>query len=283
MTDTPQQRPFALPRLRHATGFSLPRVGALVLRYLYLLRASWPRLFDLIYWPTVQLLMWGFLQIYLAQQSGALAQAVGILLGSALLWDVLFRGQLGFTISFLEEMYSRNLGHLMVSPLRPTEFITALMVMSVIRVWIGLLPVTFLAWAYFGFNVYSMGLWLVAFFLNLILTSWAVGLFVCGLLLRYGLGAENIAWSLMFLFMPLACVYYPVSVLPDWLQPISLALAPTYVFEGMRSLLLHGVVRPDLMVSALALNALYFAIGAASFAWFHRDARRRGQLLSLGE
>jgi len=283
MMDVTQQPARRLPRLRHATGFSLARVGALVLRYLYLLRASWPRLFDLIYWPTVQLLMWGFLQIYLAQESGTLAQTVGVLLGSALLWDILFRGQLGFTISFLEEMYSRNLGHLMVSPLRPVELIAALMVMSVIRICIGLLPVTLLAWAYFGFNVYSMGLWLVAFFLNLILTSWAVGLFVCGLLLRYGLGAENIAWSLMFLFMPLACVYYPLAVLPGWLQPISMALAPTHVFEGMRSLLLHGVVRPEMMLSALGLNAIYFAIGALSFAWFHRDARRRGQLLSLGE
>ncbi|MGF7159020.1 ABC-2 type transport system permease protein [Rhodoligotrophos appendicifer] len=272
-----------LPPLRHSVTFSMSRVTALVLRYVYLLRASWPRLFDLIYWPTIQLLMWGFLQVYLSQQTGAVAQAAGIFLGAVFLWDILFRGQLGFTISFLEEMYSRNLGHLMVSPLRPAEFVAALMTMSIIRILIGLVPVSLLALAYFDFNLYAMGPWLIVFFFNLILTSWAVGLFVCGLLLRYGLGAENIAWSLMFLFMPLACVYYPLATLPDWLQSISLAMPPTYVFESMRSLLLHDVVRTDLMVTALALNALYFLIGAAGFAWFHRDARIRGQMLSLGE
>ncbi len=274
MTATPPERP---------ARFSAGRVGALVLRYTYLLRASWPRLFDLVYWPTVQLVMWGFLQVYLAGRSDALSLAAGTFLGAVLLWDVLFRGQIGFTISFLEEMWSRNLGHLIVSPLRPAELIAALMTMSVIRVLVGLFPVTLLAIAYFGFNVYEMGLWLVAFFLNLIVTSWAVGLVVCGILLRYGLGAENIAWSLMFLFLPLACVYYPVDVLPGWLQAIALCLAPTYVFEGMRSLLLDGVVRPGMMLRAVGLNIVYFTLGATVFALFYRDARRRGQLLSIGE
>lgn len=273
----------AAPLPARSIRFSPGRVWALTLRALYLLRASWPRLFDLIYWPTVQLVMWGFLQVYLASRSDTFSLAAGTFLGAVLLWDILFRGQLGFTISFLEEMWSRNLGHLMVSPLRPSELVAALMLMSVMRVAIGLFPVTLLAMGYFGFNVYELGLWLVAFFFNLILTSWAVGLLVCGILLRYGLGAENIAWSLMFLFLPLACVYYPVDVLPGWLQWVALSLAPTYVFEGMRSLLLEGTMRPDMMLRALGLNAIYLGLGAAAFAWFHRNARVRGQLLSIGE
>ncbi len=179
------------------------RVGAMVLRYLYLLRSSWTRLLELIYWPAVQLFVWGFLQLYIAQNSGFFARASGVFIAAVLMWDVLFRGQLGFSVSFLEEMWSRNLTNLMISPLRPIEFVCALMTMSLIRLAIGMLPVTFLAMAFFGFNVYSLGLALAAFFVNLILTSWAVGIVVAGVLLRNGMGAESLAWTLMFVLMPL--------------------------------------------------------------------------------
>jgi len=243
------------------------RVGAMVLRYLYLLRSSWTRLLELIYWPAVQLLVWGFLHF----------------IAAVLMWDVLFRGQLGFSVSFLEEMWSRNLSNLMISPLRPIEFVSALMIMSLIRLAIGMVPVTFLAIAFFGFNVYGFGLALAAFFVNLILTSWAVGIVVSGVLLRNGMGAESLAWTLMFVLMPLACVYYPVSVLPDWLQVVAWALPPTYVFEGMRALIMEQVVRVDLMVEAFMLNALYFAAGIVAFLQLLKSARRVGSLLQTGE
>ena len=173
-----------------------------------------------------------------------------------MLWDILFRGQLGFSISFLEEMYARNLGNLMMSPLRPAEFVAALMIQSVIRLSIGMVPVSLLAIAFFGFNLWGLGLALAVFFLNLLLTSWAIGILVAGILLRHGLGAENMAWSFMFLFLPLTCVYYPVEVLPSWLQLFAWMLPPTYVFEGMRALIIQHVFRADLMIESFALNAV---------------------------
>src|SRR5438105_6066404 len=266
-----------------ATVLAPHRVGAMVLRYVYLLRSSWPRLLDLIYWPAVQMLMWGFLQLYIAQNSGFFARASGVFIAAVLMWDVLFRGQLGFSVSFLEEMWSRNLTNLMISPLRPIEFVCALMIMSLIRLAIGMLPVTFLAMAFFGFNVYALGLALAAFFVNLILTSWAVGIVVAGVLLRNGMGAESLAWTLMFVLMPLTCVYYPVSVLPGWLQGIAWSLRPTYGFAGVRALLMEHVFRPDLMAEAFALNALYFGAGVAAFLQLLKSARRAGSLLQTGE
>lgn len=254
-----------------------------MLRYWYLLRSSWPRLLDLVYWPTVQMLTWGFLQYYIAHNAGFFARAGGTFIGAVLLWDILFRGQLGFSMSFLEEMWSRNIGNLMMSPLRPSEFILALMVMSIVRLSIGAVPVTLLAIAFFGFNLYALGLALVAFFFNLMLTSWAIGILVSGLILRNGMGAENFAWSLMFLFMPLTCVYYPVSTLPYWLQSVAWMLPPTYVFEGMRALLIQKVFRPDLMLTALGLNAVLFAACVITFLALLRSARRNGSLMQTGE
>ena len=259
------------------------RVGAMVLRHWYLLRHSWPRVLELVYWPSVQMLMWGFLQTHLSQSTGNIALVAGTFIGAVLLWDVLFRGQLGFSISFLEEMWARNLGHLMMTPLRPAEFATALMAMSVIRVSIGFVPVTFLAILFFGFNLWELGLALVAFFLNLLLTSWSIGLVVCGLVLRHGLGAENFAWSIAFVLLPICCVFYPLEALPWGLRLVAQALAPTYVFEGMRALLVEQVFHADLMLRALALNALYFALASLAFARFFNASRRAGTLLQIGE
>ena len=266
-----------------ATSFSLRRIGAMVRRYWYLLRSSWPRILDLIYWPTVQMLMWGFLQMYVAENAGFFARAGGVFIGSVLLWDILFRGQLGFSISFLEEMYARNLGNIMISPLRPVEFVASLMIMSLVRLSIGMVPVTLLAIGFFGFNLWSLGFALAAFFVNLILTSWSIGIFVSGLLLRNGMGAESLAWTIMFLFLPLTCVYYPVAVLPHWLQYVAWALPPTYVFEGMRALLIDHVFRADLMLQALAFNAALFAAASIAFLLLLRSARNQGSLLQMGE
>jgi ABC-2 type transport system permease protein len=263
--------------------FSPRRVSAMVLRYWYLLRSSFARLAELIYWPTVQMLMWGFLQTYLAGQTSLYARAGGVLIGAVMLWDILFRGQLGFSISFLEEMWSRNLGNLMISPLRPAEFVAALMVMSIIRLAIGMVPVTLLAIWFFGFNLWALGFALAAFFANLMLTGWAVGIFVSGLVLRNGLGAETFAWSIMFLFLPLACVYYPVAVLPDWLQLVAWSLPPTYVFEGMRALLMEHTFRVDLMIQSLVLNAVFFALAVVAFLALLASARRNGTLMQTGE
>jgi ABC-2 type transport system permease protein len=259
------------------------RVGAMVLRYLYLLRSSWTRLLELIYWPAVQLLVWGFLQLYIAQNSGFFARASGVFIGAVLMWDILFRGQLGFSVSFLEEMWSRNLTNLMISPLRPIEFVCALMIMSLIRLAIGMVPVSLLAIAFFGFNLYGLGLALAAFFVNLILTSWAIGILVSGLVVRNGLGAESLAWTFMFLLLPLTCVYYPVSTLPEWLQIVAWMLPPTYVFEGMRELLINHVFRANLMLDALFLNAVLFAAAAVGFMALLDSARRQGSLLQTGE
>ena len=172
-------------------GISPYRIHAMVLRYWYLLMSSWPRLLELIYWPALQIITWGFLQSYISQTSGFFARAGGSLIGAVILWDILFRGQLGFSISFLEEMWARNLGNLMMSPLKPIEFLISLMIMSLIRLAIGVIPMTLLALFFFDFNFFAIGLPLIAFFCNLIFTSWSVGIFVSGLVLRNGLGRRE--------------------------------------------------------------------------------------------
>lgn len=264
-------------------AFSPLRVSAMVMRYWYLLRGSWPRILELAYWPTMQVVLWGFLTLYLAQNSSLFVQAFGVLLSAVLLWDVLFRGQLGVSMSFLEEMWSRNLGHLFVSPLRPYELLASLMTISLIKTVIGIVPASLLAYALFDFSVYSLGLPLVGFFINLIVMGWALGLVMAGLVLRYGLGAESLAWVAVFALAPLSAIYYPVAVLPPWVQPLTFILPASHVFEGMRAILIDGVYRPELMWTASALNVVYLIGGSLGFLAFFRRARTLGLILNLGE
>jgi ABC-2 type transport system permease protein len=171
----------------------------------------------------------------------------------------------------------------MMSPLRPTELVAALMIVSLIKLTVAMVPVALLAYFFFSFNVLSLGLAFAAFFANLILMSWSLGLVSTGVVLRWGLGAESFAWLVAFILLPLACVYYPVTTLPGWLQPVALAVPPTYVFEGLRAIMLQGTFEVGLMAKALALNLVYFASGAAAFAFFLRRAREHGSLVQMGE
>ncbi len=264
-------------------GASLRRIAALLLRHLYLLRGSWPRVLELMYWPTVQMVLWGFITLFMVNHSSWLAQASGALLTGVLLWDVLFRGQLGVSLVFMEEMWSRNLGHLFVSPLRPTELAGALVTMSLVRTLIGVGGAALVAIPLFHFSVFDLGLPLLAFFTNLIVMGWAIGLAVSGIVLRYGLGAESMAWIAIFAVQPVSGVYYPIATLPEWLQWVAWVLPSSHVFEGMRAVLINHQFRTDLLINAVLLNLVYLAAGLAVFLAYFRIARIRGQLLQVGE
>ena len=235
------------------------------------------------YWPTVQMVIWGFVTQFFMGHSSWVANASGILIGAVLLWDLLFRSQIGFSMCFLEEMWSRNLGHLFVSPLRPAEFVIAMMVMSLLRGLIGLLPSWVLAYVFFEFSIFSYGPGIVAFFSCLFVMGWGLGMAVIALVLRFGLGAESLAWVAIFAFAPISAVYYPVSTLPEWLQVVAWCTPSAYVFEGMRSVFIDGVFRTDLLIGAIGMNFLYLAIGAGFFAWSFARARVHGRLLQIGE
>ena len=262
------------------TTGSTRRVWGLMYRHLALYRHSWPRLLELMYWPVLQMCIWGFTSAYLGTSS--VAAVGGALLGGVLLWEVALRSQMGVAISFLEELWSRNLGHVFVSPIRPWEMLAALVGISVLRMLTGVLPAIGIAFLLYAFNLFSMGPIVVLFFANLMVMGWWVALGVVSLILRHGAGAEALAWSVLFGLTPFSAVFYPVSVLPAAVQPIALALPSAHVFEGMRAAL-DGVVRWDHLAWAIGLNAAWMAAGLWLFAAQFRQARTRGALLNIGE
>ena len=260
------------------------RIWGLMYRHLALYRRSWPRVLELVYWPVLQMVVWGFVTAYLAGvQNNVASVAAGVLLGGVLLWEVALRSQMGFAISFLEEIWSRNLGHVFVSPLRPLELVAALVSISALRMLVGVLPARGLAWLLYGFGLWRMGPVTVLFFAGLMMMGWAVALGVTALILRHGAGAEPLAWSVLFGLTPFAAVFYPVSVLPEWLQPLAWMVPAAHVFEGMRASLLEDRIAWGHLAAAFGLNILWLAGAGALFMRQFQAARVRGALLSIGE
>ncbi len=263
---------------------SARRIWGLTYRHLALYRRSWPRLLELAYWPTLQMLIWGFTASYIAARANApVAVAAGTLLGGVLLWEVALRSQMGVALSFLEEVWSRNLAHVFVSPLRPWEMVAAMVAVSLLRVVVGVLPAVLLAWLLYAFDLFAMGPVVILFFINLTFMGWWVSLGVLSLILRHGAGAEALAWSVLFGLTPFSAVFYPVAVLPAAIRPIALALPSSHVFEGMRAAVAGGPVRWDHLAWAFGLNIAWMVAAIWVFAGQFRHARQGGALLNIGE
>ncbi|WP_298284536.1 ABC transporter permease [Acidocella sp.] len=264
---------------------ALRRMGALVYRHACMYRRSWPRLAEIAYWPTLNMLIWGFTSSYLMRlhASPGVALAAGAMIGGVLLWEITLRAQLGVTIGFLEEIWSRNLGHLFVSPLRPAELIGALIVVSGIRAALGLFPATIIAYLLYKYDLFAPGPVMLLFFLNLLVMGWWMALCIVALLFRYGAGAEALAWTIAFGITPLACVYYPLSALPGWLQPLAQALPAAHIFAGLRAALRTGMADWGQLGAACLLNIVWFIAALAVFGAEFRRARVRGALLAIGE
>ena len=261
------------------------RIAAMVNRYGYLMLASWPRILDLAYWPCIQMILWGLINRYLVlQQSGPVMQGAGVLISAALLWDILYRAQLGVSLVFFEELYSRNLGNLFISPLRPSELAVSLLLVSLLRTLFGVGVAAGLAIVLYEFSIFQLGLPLLAFFTNLLVMGWAIGLMIVAMVMRFGLGMEGFAWAIIFAFAPLSGIYYPLSVLPDGVRQIAWFLPSSHVFEGMRALMAPGgVFLTDQFFEAAILNGAYMSAGIALFAWSVHKARQKGLLLQSGE
>ena len=262
----------------------LRRIGAVLRRHLYLALGSWPRLLDLVYWPTVQMVLWGFITKFMADQSSYVAQAAGVFLSAVLLWDTLFRGQLGTSYCFLEEMYARHLGHLFVSPLRPVELVLAVFTISLVRVLVGVGGAALLAIPIHQFWIgTALGWALIPFFTVMLMFGWAIGLIISGLVLRLGLGAESLAWAAIFFLQPISGVYYPVATLPEPVQWVAWLLPSAAVFEGMRAVLVEQHFDLRLLLIGLATLACWFVAAGLAFLALFRSARNRGLLLQVGE
>ncbi len=259
------------------------QIYALSLRHIYLISGSLPRIIDLIYWPTVQIFLWGFISKFFTLNSDYYSNTVGVILTAAILYDFLFRASISYNMMFLEEIWSRNFTNLFIAPIKIGEIITSLTLTAILRTLIGLVPAAILAIPLFGVSIFELGIPLFFLLLSLYIFGVTLGLLVTSGLLRYGPSFENIAWASLFFLAPLGCIYYPVEILPDSLQLIARALPLVHIFEEMRNILLNNSVNLFEITKSISISIVYFIIGIVVFYMSYFGARIRGTLINMGE
>ena len=262
---------------------SFNRIYGLFLRHFFLIKSSLPRILDLIYWPTIQIILWGFISLFFSTYSSYYNNTLGVILTCAILYDFLFRSSISFNMLFLEEIWSRNFTNLFIAPMRISEIIISLVVTALIRTLIGLVPAILITSPLFGISILNLGIPLFFLFLSLYIFGITLGLFVSSGLLRYGPAFENIAWSSLFLLAPLGCIYYPIEILPNFFQIIAKGLPLVYIFDETRNILLNGFVNYENLKLAYILNLIYLTFGIILFYFSFLKARIKGTLINMGE
>ena len=259
------------------------KIYALSLRHVYLIKGSFPRVLDLIYWPTIQIFLWGFISKFFTLSSSYYENTVGIILSAAILYDFLFRSSISYNMMFLEEIWSRNFTNLFIAPIRLSEIIAALTLTAILRTLIGLVPAALLAIPFFGVSIFHIGTPLIFLLITLYIFGVTLGLLVTSGLIRFGPSFENIAWASLFFLAPLGCIYYPVEILPMSLQVIAKLLPLVHIFEEMRNILLTGSVNLVELVKSISISLIYFIVGIIIFYTSYSGAKDKGTLINMGE
>ncbi|TAM79093.1 MAG: ABC transporter permease [Acidobacteria bacterium] len=254
----------------------LRRIAAILLRLFYLLRGSSARIVPLFAWQAVDIVLWGFISRYLDSVSASRLDFVPVLLGAMVFWDFLVRALHGVVIAFMEDVWSRNFLNVFAAPVSISEYLTGLILFSVATSILVLVIMVALATAAFGLSFFAYGVMLVPFLLLLFLFGIALGIFGAAVVLRWGPAAEWLIWPIPALLSPLACVFYPLSALPTWLQWLARLVPPSYVFEGMRQVVAGGGVSLQSLLVCAALTVITLLASCLAFLRIFRHAVRTG-------
>lgn len=256
----------------------------MIMRYLFLHKRSLPRTFEIVFWPVMELFVWGFVSVYIQSVShNSLSKIAQSLINAMIFWDILYRSQQGVSISFVEDIWTQNIVNLLISPLKIWEWIASAAIYGMMKTFLITFILATISFFLYHFNLISnLQLAIIPLVFNLLLFGWALGIFTSSLVIRWGHAAEALIWGVPFLIQPISAIFYPLSILPHWLQIVSKCLPSSYVFEGMRAVIQTGYLPQGYFVTSLGLNVIYILFSAAFFRWMYEQARAAGRLGRLG-
>lgn len=255
---------------------------AIVIRHLYIWPRSLERLMWSFGWPFFDVIIWGLTMDYIQRSSMSSFSLITIILGALILWTIVWRTQNEMAINFLDEAWNKNLINIFSTPLRPTEFLAAMIILNFLKLFFTVIALTTAAWIFYKFNIISsLGLYIPFLLINLLMIGWSVGLFVIGLILRFGYTVQELAWAIVVFIQPFSCVFYPMTALPSWAQKIALFLPSSYVFEEMRRILFTNTVDWNNLLMSFCLNIFYLVLSLLFFRIMFEKAREHGRLVKL--
>ncbi len=234
------------------------RIKGTILHYLYILKSSPDRITDVFYWPTIDVIVWGLTSLYFTRNSN-IPTLIPIIMSGLVLWTIVYQGQREISFGLLEVLWNRNMVNIFTTPLTFPEWITSIVITAVTKSTVSFFVAALLALVLYKMNIFSQGFYLLPFLALLTLFAYSVGFFVSGLILRYTTKIQTLAWSTMALISPFSAIYYSVSTLPVWAQKVALLIPPSYIFEGMRQVILKQQVNMNMLIAAFVIDIIYLA------------------------
>jgi ABC-2 type transport system permease protein len=254
----------------------LQRILGVFLRYLYVMRKGLHHLSDLFYWPLVDILLWGLTSMWMQSQDFQVQNLPLILMTALIFWQISWRGSVDISVTLLQELWQRNLVNFFSTPLKFSEWIIGILLLSLCKLAISVTFSALAVYVLYSLNVFTVGWAFLPFAASLLIFGWTIGFLASSAIIYWGHGVEMFAWMIGALFAPFSAVFYPVETLPGWARAISWCLPTTYIFEGMRSILYKGVFSTYYFWISIALNAIFLTGAISLFRFMFEKSRHKG-------
>ncbi|HSX26304.1 MAG TPA: ABC transporter permease [Chlamydiales bacterium] len=254
---------------------NLDRIYGVFLRYFYTMKKGLHQLCDLLYWPFVDILLWGLTSVWIQNQSD-IHNLPLILMTGLIFWQIAWRGSIDISANLLQEYWHRNLLNLFSTPLKLSEWVAGLILLSFCKLFVTIGFGTLLVYIFYSLNIFGVGWDFIPFAISLVIFGWSLSFVASSAIILWGHKVEMLAWMIAFAFAPFSAVFYPVEILPEWAQLISWCLPTTYIFEGMRQILITGHFPHHFYWISLALDALYLTGAIALFLFAFERSRNKG-------
>ena len=255
------------------------RIVAIIIKSWYSSKRDIFRIFDIFWWPAFELFIWGLFSVFISKTSSGGINIISIILGAVILWTFFDRASRDMSIAMIDELWNRNFVNLFSTPLTVTEYLAGVTIVSTIRLIVSIIFMFFLASILYGFQITSIGLYIIPSAIGLTIFGWTLSLVVQALIIRFGHTVEVFIWAVATLFQPLSCVFYPLSTLPGWARTIAMMLPSTYLFENMRTHMSGGAVNWGEICIAFGLNALYLFLAMIFFYRSFEKAKQTGTII----
>lgn len=252
------------------------RIAAVIIRHLYAYKRNFDRLTDSFYWPMMDILIWGLTSKWIQESQTGVSHVVMMLLTALVFWQIVWRGNYEISVNLLEEFWNSNLVNMFSTPLKLSEWIVSVILLSIIKMCITIAVCVLAVYVLYATNIFTLGWYLLPFIVSLLMSGWIMGFLGSSVIIYWGQKVQTIAWTMGFLFAPFSAVYYPLSQLPAWVQRISMWLPTTYIFEGMRAVVLTGTLDLTMLLKSFALNLIYLIGALFLFSYMFEKSRSKG-------
>ncbi len=251
------------------------RILGVFFRYFYIARKGLHQLSDIFYWPFVDILLWGLTSIWIQTQS-EISSLPLILMTGLIFWQIVWRGSVDISVNLLQEFWQRNLVNLFSTPLKLSEWIAGMLLLSLSKLAVTISFGAVVVYLLYALNVFTVGWAFLPFAASLIIFGWTISFVSSSAIIYWGHKVEMLAWMIGFLFAPFSAVFYPIEALPKWAQAIAWCLPTTYIFQGMRSLLITGCCPFFHFWISMALNLVYLTASVLLFKWAFKKSQQKG-------